>query len=69
MLCASFSSKTGAAFPAPKINGTAEQQKAITELFQQFDVTTEKAQIIVEKLIEEMQKGLDHEGATGKKNK
>lgn len=66
MLSASFSSKTGAALAVPKINGTTEQQNAVTELFQEFDVNTEKAKTIVSKLIEEMQKGLDHEGATGK---
>lgn len=64
MLSASFSNKTGAAVPVPQIKGTTEQQQAVTELFHQFDVTTDKAKAIVNQFIEEMKKGLDHEGAT-----
>lgn len=50
----------------PDIDGTAEQQEAMTSLFHQFNVTTEGARTIVKQFIEEMDKGLDHEGATRK---
>lgn len=52
--------------PVPQINGTIEQQQAIAEFHHQFNVTTESARIIVKQFVEEMEKGLDHEGATGK---
>lgn len=65
MISASFSSKTGAALAFPEIKGTPEQQQAASEIFHQFDVSTEKARTIVDQFVEEMKKGLDHEGATG----
>ncbi|KAG2231956.1 hexokinase-domain-containing protein [Thamnidium elegans] len=48
----------------PDIDGTAEQQEAMTSLFHQFNVTTASARTIVKQFMEEMGKGLDHEGAT-----
>lgn len=56
-------------YPVPQINGTEEQQTAVTELHHQFNVTTEDARTIVKQFMEEMQKGLDQDGATGKKNR
>jgi hexokinase len=51
---------------APRINGTVAQQKALDTLFDQFNITDERAKKITDQFIEEMRKGLDHEGATGK---
>lgn len=62
-----LSRKVNVEHPVPQINGTAEQQQAVNELHHQFNITTEAARTIVKQFIEEMQKGLDHEGATGKK--
>lgn len=50
----------------PQINGTKEQQEAATEVYHQFNITTESARTIVKQFMEEMQKGLDHDDATGK---
>ncbi|KAL9544892.1 hypothetical protein MBANPS3_007396 [Mucor bainieri] len=64
MISAFLSRKTGAEHPVPQINGTEDQQQAVNEIHHQFNVTTEKARTIVKQFMEEMQKGLDHEGAT-----
>lgn len=69
MISAFLSRKTGAEHPVPQINGTEDQQQAVNEIHHQFHVTTEKARTIVKQFMEEMQKGLDHEGATGIKVK
>jgi hexokinase len=68
MISVFLSRKTGAEHPVPQINGTPEQQQATTELHNQFNISTESARIIVKQFMEEMQKGLDHEGATGNKS-
>lgn len=52
----------------PQINGTKEQQEAMTALFHEFNVTTQRARTIIQQFVEEMGKGLDHEGATGNIN-
>lgn len=65
MISAFLSRKTGVEHPVPQINGTEDQQQAVSEIHHQFNVTTEKARTIVKQFMEEMQKGLDHEGATG----
>lgn len=49
----------------PKINGTEEQQKVMKDLFHLFNITTTTARNIIQSFIQEMQKGLDREGATG----
>lgn len=49
----------------PQINGTVEQQEAIAVFHHQLNVTTQRARNIVNQFVEEMEKGLDHEGATG----
>lgn len=64
MLC-SFSD-THVEHELPQIDGTPEQQEMMHKLFHQFNLTTDKARIIIEQFVEEMKKGLDHEGATGK---
>ncbi|KAG2207749.1 hypothetical protein INT47_011869 [Mucor saturninus] len=48
----------------PQIDGTPEQQEAMTALHHEFNVTTQRARTIVQQFVEEMEKGLDHEGAT-----
>ncbi|KAI9346648.1 hexokinase-domain-containing protein [Pilaira anomala] len=62
MLC-SFSD-TQVEHELPHIDGTPEQQEMMHKLFHQFNLTTDKARIIIEQFVEEMKKGLDHEGAT-----
>lgn len=64
-----LSRKVNVEHAVPEINGTVEQQQAVTELHHQFNITTDAARTIVKQFIEEMQKGLDHEGATGKMRK
>ncbi|PHZ12954.1 putative glucokinase [Rhizopus microsporus ATCC 52813] len=48
----------------PRISGTEEQQVAIQQLYQQFNVTVESVRAIVNSFMEEMQKGLNHKGAS-----
>ncbi|KAI9253888.1 hexokinase-domain-containing protein [Phascolomyces articulosus] len=50
--------------PIHHIDGTEAQNKAIQGLAQEFDVTTERLRTITNQFVEEMRKGLDHEGAT-----
>ena len=66
MLSAFLSQTTQAEYSAPHINGTKAQQQALNELHHQFNVTTDHARHIVKQFMEEMKKGLDQEGATGK---
>lgn len=68
MISAFLSRKTGSEHPVPQINGTPEQQEGLTELHNQFNVSTENLRIIVKQFMEDMQKGLDQEGATGNKS-
>ncbi|KAI8142824.1 hexokinase-domain-containing protein [Fennellomyces sp. T-0311] len=46
------------------VDGTEAQTKAIQGLAEEFDVTTERLRIITDQFVEEMRKGLDHEGQT-----
>ncbi|KAI9492949.1 hexokinase-domain-containing protein [Zychaea mexicana] len=55
---------TAAAAYNHQVDGTEAQNKAINGLAQEFDVTTERLRTITNQFVEEMRKGLDHEGAT-----
>jgi hexokinase len=60
------STRKATEYPMLQVNGTKEQQEAANEIHHQFSITTEGARAIVKQFTEEMQKGLDHDGATGK---
>lgn len=45
---------------------TDAQHEALNALAQELEVTTGQLQLIVKQFMEEMRKGLDHYGATGK---
>lgn len=62
-----LSRKTNVEHPVPQIEGTPEQQQAVHDLFYLFNVSTDKARTVVDQFIQEMKKGLDHEGATSNK--
>ncbi|KAI8647640.1 hexokinase-domain-containing protein [Parasitella parasitica] len=64
MISSFLSRETSVEHPVPQISGTKDQQQAVDQIHDQFNITTEKARTIVKQFIEEMQKGLDHEGAT-----
>lgn len=59
-----LSRKTNVEHPVPQIDGAPEQQQAMKDLHHLFNVSTDKAREVVNQFIEEMKKGLDHEGAT-----
>ncbi|KAI8099202.1 hexokinase-domain-containing protein [Halteromyces radiatus] len=47
-----------------KFQGTSEQLQAIEQIQSEFQITTDHMHAIVDQFIKEMQKGLDHHGAT-----
>lgn len=51
---------------APTKNFTEAQAAAVNTVVGRFNVTTERLQKISEQFVLEMEKGLDHQGATGK---
>ena len=53
---------------APTKDFTEAQTAAVNTVLGRFNVTTERLQKISEQFVLEMEKGLDHQGATGKFN-
>lgn len=51
---------------APTKNFTEAQAAAVNTVVGRFNVTAERLQKISEQFVLEMEKGLDHQGATGK---
>lgn len=48
-----------------KIDGSEKQKAAITSIYHRLDITSQNARAITDRFIKEMEKGLDHDGATG----
>ncbi|KAF7724358.1 glucokinase [Apophysomyces ossiformis] len=53
-----------AAVALPDVDGTEAQKQAIHEIVKEFDVSGDHLRTIVKQFLEEMDKGLDHKGAT-----
>lgn len=51
---------------APEFQGSLEQLKAMEQIESEFKVSTDHMHAIVGQFVQEMNKGLDHHGATGK---
>jgi len=51
---------------APTENFTEAQAAAVNTVVGRFTVSTERLQKIADQFVVEMEKGLDHQGATGK---
>lgn len=51
---------------APTENFTEAQAAAVSTVVDRFTVSTERLQKIADQFVVEMEKGLDHQGATGK---
>lgn len=49
-----------------KVDGTEAQNQAINTIAEEFEVRKEHLEAIVKQFREEMRKGLQHDGATGK---
>lgn len=48
------------------VDGTKAQKVAINRVAEEFEVSRERLETIIQQFVAEMKKGLNHEGATGK---